>query len=102
MECMDKEKPWLPDISADKGTWRDDWRLMGQEGYLRDKVLQHRKFDRQLCVLDFDQCDFCFKVFDEDPERPLTAYFEPDQKIWICETCFKDFKNHFNWVVKKK
>ena len=94
------KKPWLPDISNDIGTWRDDWRLMGQEGYLMDKVLVHRIFDRSLCVLDFDQCDFCHKVFDKNPDHPLPAYFQPDQKLWICEECYEDFKDHFHWIVE--
>ena len=79
--------------------WRDDWRLMGQEGYLMNKILEYRNFDRKLCVLDFDQCDFCYECFDEDPEHPLNAYFEPEEKVWICEECFNYFKPFFHWKV---
>lgn len=28
-------KYWLPDPKTWKGTWRDDWRIMGQEGHLK-------------------------------------------------------------------
>ena len=96
-----KENWWLPDPSTWRGTWRDDWRIMGQEGYLTDKLLQHRKFDRKLCVLDFDQCNFCYEIFDRNPEAPLTAYYEPIGKYWICEECYNDFKEHFNWTVEE-
>ena len=36
---QDKNKPWLPNPETWIGTWRDDWRIMGQEGYLKDKKL---------------------------------------------------------------
>ena len=95
------EKPWLPNPETWRNTWRDDWRIQGQEGYLLDKYLQHRRFDRKLCVADFDQCDFCWDCFDEDRENPLFAYFEPEKKVWICEKCFNDFKEFFRWTVEE-
>lgn len=80
--------------------WRDDWRVMGQEGYLMDKRLQHRRFDRSICVEDFTQCEFCWSTFDEDPEHPLMAFFSPDEKVWVCEKCFHDFQKYFHWTVE--
>ena len=94
------EKLCLPDPSRWKGTWRDDWRIMGQEGYLIGKTLQYRRFDRKLVREDFDQCEFCWEVFDEDKNNPLPAYFEPTGQYWICETCFRDFREHFFWEVE--
>lgn len=94
-------KWWLPDPAIWEGTWRDDWRIMGQEGYLRKKRLQHRYFNRSLCVEDFDQCEFCWDCFDDDPAHPMMAYFEPINKHWICEECYNDFKSHFDWTVKE-
>ena len=91
----------LPDPAQWIGTWRDDWRVMGQEGYLMNKMLQHRVFDRSLCKPpDFDQCDFCFALFDKDPYHSKIAYFEPIEQVWICEKCFEDFKDHFHWTVE--
>ncbi len=98
---MDKaEKPWLSHNNW-QGTWRDDWRIQGQEGYLLNKHLQHRRFCRALCVEDFDQCEFCWKVFDEDKNDPQFAYFESDEKVWICEDCFNDFKPFFRWTAEE-
>ncbi len=94
------EKSWLPTPNW-KGTWRDDWRIQGQEGYLLNKQLQHRRFCRALCVEDFDQCEFCWTVFDKDKRHPLNAYFEPVRKVWICEKCYNDFKTHFHWTVEE-
>lgn len=93
-------KPWLP-FPNWKETWRDDWRIQGQEGYLLNKHLQHRRFCRELCVEDFDQCEFCWTVFDKDISHPLKAYFEPVKKVWICEKCYNDFKTHFHWTVEE-
>ncbi len=82
-------------------TWRDDWRVMGQEGYLMNKHLQHRKFDRSIVFEDFDQCEFCWAVFDKDKDNPLTAYYCPEEKVWICEKCFNDFVRFFHWTVEE-
>ncbi|MBQ8001327.1 MAG: hypothetical protein IJ298_09065 [Ruminococcus sp.] len=94
------QKPWLPDPSTFVGTWREDWRIDGQEGYLMNSTLQYITYSRDLCVDDFLQCEFCFDKFDEDPEHPKKAYFDPIQKCWICEECFQDFKEHFHWIVE--
>ena len=91
------EKQWLPKPDW-KGTWRDDWRIMGQEGYLMNKTLQWRLFDNSICVDDFRQCEFCWDTFDEN----TYAFFEPTQKIWICKKCFCDFSKHFNWRIQKQ
>ena len=93
------DKPWLPSPDEWKNTWRDDWRIMGQEGYLLDKVLIYIQFDRSLCIEDFDKCEFCSKAFDEGKTQNEFAYFEPNNRVWICKDCFNDFKDHFRWTV---
>ncbi|MBR5094643.1 MAG: hypothetical protein IK095_06070 [Oscillospiraceae bacterium] len=94
------EKSWLPAPNW-KGTWREDWRILGQEGYLLNKRLQHRRFSRALCVKDHDQCEFCWRVFDGKAGSPSYAYFDPISKAWICEECYNDFKVHFCWTVEE-
>lgn len=79
-----------------------DWRIMGQEGYLMNAFLQHRIFDRSICIEEYDDCDFCHDWFDaEDEAHPKKAYYCPDKHIWVCETCFNDFKDHFGWTVEE-
>lgn len=85
-----------------KGTWREDWRIAGQEGYLLDKKLIHMRFDRKLCVEDYDQCEFCWALFDKDKDNPSMAYFQPEEKVWVCEECFNDFKQYFHWTVEEQ
>ncbi len=96
-----KEFDRLPESENLKG-WRNDWRIMGQEGYLMNEPLQYRRFDRSICVEDFLQCEFCWAAFDEDPENPLKAYFAFHQKCWICEQCFQDFQKYFHWTVENR
>ena len=98
---MEMSKYWLPDPKTWKGTWRDDRRIMGQEGYLKNKRLQHRKFNRLLYFEDFGQCGFCYDDFRENTSGPPMAYYEPITKHWICECCYNDFKDHFEWNVEE-
>lgn len=94
------EKWWLPNPSTWKGTWRDDWRIMGQESYLKGKTLQHRKFQNGLRHDEHqDQCDFCYSGLNEDPENLTRAYYSAEEEVWICEECFNDFREHFDWTV---
>ena len=98
------DKPWLPDPNTWKGTWRDDWRIGGQESYLKNKKLKHIKFSRSLVYEDYDQCEFCYDIFDDpngNESNNLMAYYEPEKKVWICEQCYNDFKQYFNWTVEE-
>ena len=98
---MDNRKEGLPNPSTREDTWGDDWRIMGQEGYLIGKSLQHRQFRRELCYKDFDQCEFCWACFDGDSAAPMRAYYVPEERVWICEACYKDFQEHFQWTVEE-
>ena len=98
---MDNKKWGLPDPASWAGTWKEDWRIAGQEGYLMDKALQHRRFCRAICVEDYLQCEFCWDLFDEDSKHPRMAYFEPIEKVWVCEKCYQDFQKYFHWTVEE-
>lgn len=95
---MENGKPWLVDPSTWKNTWRDDWRLMGQEGYLLNKKLQHRHFDSRLGAIDGKCCDFCFTHFETED---ILAYYESESDVWICEDCYRHFQEHFFWTVEE-
>lgn len=92
---LKKNVPKEKTINNDE--WRNDWRIIGQEGYLKNKHLHHRGFKRALCVEDYLQCEFCWSHFEED----VMAYFDPNGKVWICEECYQDFKSYFNWTVEE-
>jgi hypothetical protein len=64
---------------------------------------------------DHDHCEFCWTKFmaanypperrewrDRRPEILAAGYTlaEPGaRRIWICPTCFHDFRDHFGWTV---
>lgn len=62
----------------------------GQE-YLEGEKIQH--FWHQHCA-------FCWEkaLTDKDCE----FYCTPDYRYWICSSCFHDFRDKFQWTVKKE
>ncbi len=57
---------------------------------------------------DHDHCDFCWATFNafaapDDAPRFLSAGYTIAQlersTLWICATCFDDFRERFGWTV---
>ena len=48
-----------------------------------------------------DHCEFCFATFmvEDHPDVLHEGYATEDNYRWICETCFDDFKDRFEWMV---
>lgn len=95
----------------------NDWRIRGQEDYLIGVHLIHKKFKSNLPKVpmsnddlrkysDHDHCDFCWHKFMEECENvkdcSSEGYCTLDEKIWICDDCFNDFKEHFKWSLVNK
>ncbi len=83
---------------------KDDWRLDGQEVYLKDAILKYSKFNAKKYGHNHAHCQFCFATFMEieDPEILNWGYctlYRKKSECWICEKCFNDFKDIFNWKV---
>lgn len=96
-----RRKPWLPDPSTWKGTWREDWRIMGQEGYLTGKTLRFKPSGMEVETGpgEFSQCNFCYA----DIKKEDVAFWEPTSQVWICEKCHGDFSAFFDWsIVEEK
>lgn len=79
----------------------DDWRLQGQEKYLKDKTLYFEKYKIKKRDWDHDHCEFCSMKFSEikSPDTVTEGYTTEDHYRWICETCYNDFKEIFNWKI---
>jgi hypothetical protein len=82
---------------------KDDWRLGGQENYLKGVKLVYRKY-RQYAKSpswDHDHCAFCWAEFflGDGPEYLKEGYATLDDYHWICPTCFEDFKDLFLWTL---
>ena len=90
-----------------------DWRLCGQEKWLSNEKLikedvaifykaRKEEWDGKnpFDLWDHDHCDFCYEKFmiETAIEQPF-AYRSQDYNAWICETCYNDFKEKFNWKL---
>jgi len=76
---------------------RSDWRLTDQDQYLMGVQLIREKFDERL--RDHDHCEFCgatFSTFEGDLHE---GYCTLDRYYWICEACFQDLKDLFQWQI---
>jgi hypothetical protein len=79
----------------------DDWRLQGQEKYLKGVTLFWKKYTRYSERWDHDHCEFCWAKFIEEysTDGLHEGYATEDSYRWICEECFEDFKDLFDWRV---
>ena len=80
---------------------KDDWRLRGQERFLSGKTLYLRKWRSPEKDWDHDHCQFCWEKFSDSPDTLHEGYTTEDNRHWICPTCYNDFKEMFQWKVKK-
>ena len=79
----------------------DDWRPTGQEKYLQGVTLFHRQYTRWSENWDHDHCSFCMakSMVEHHPDVLNEGYCTEDAYRWVCEQCFEDFKERFEWVV---
>lgn len=82
---------------------KDDWRLFDQMTYLYQKDLKYIRFQESE-MNDHEHCSFCWAKFSEDSEDLHYGYVAMynDDDYWICETCYQDFKEMFEWKLVKK
>jgi hypothetical protein len=79
----------------------NDWRLQGQEKYLKGATLSWKRCARLSDTWEHDHCEFCWEKFMEvaNPDTLHEGYATPDNSRWICAQCFDDFADMFDWVV---
>jgi hypothetical protein len=77
----------------------DDWRLTGQEKYLKAVSLVRKQYRNPTESCDHKHCEFCWDKFSEHPEDLHVGYATLDDYHWICEPCFNDFREMFQWNV---
>lgn len=78
---------------------KNDWRLTNQEEYLKNAKLNFSRYKVLSPHWDHDHCAFCWEKFGENDENLKQGYCTPDKTYWICEECFNDFKDMFNFQV---
>lgn len=79
----------------------NDWRLNSQEKYLKGVTLYRKAYVRYSETWEHDHCEFCWDKFMEgsEPDVLHDGYATDDNYRWICQTCFDDFKDLFDWKV---
>ena len=76
----------------------NDWRITNQKSYLYQKKLLHIPYEHPNENWDHEHCAFCWEKIDKN--TPI-AYATEDRYRWICEQCYNDFKDMFEWEVEK-
>jgi len=92
----------------DRNNWKEDWRLYrGQLDYCTNETLTYRDYIKK----GHDHCEFCWISINAPlPEKTVaktagtekyvtSGYCTLDERIWICDECFKDFVPYFEWKV---
>ena len=80
----------------------NDWRLTCQEDYLMNAALKRvTHYKKHSEKWDHEHCDFCWAKFMEGDYADVLheGYCTLDEKHWICEQCFQDFKDMFKFTI---
>lgn len=77
---------------------QDDWRLTGQMNYLYRAALKKADF-KKTERNDHEHCEFCWAKFAEMEDCLKSGYCTPDGYRWICDECFQDFQEQFEWEL---
>ena len=82
----------------------NDWRTAnGRCGYLRNAKLTYvPEYHKFTDSWEHEHCSFCYAVISEEENELHSAYHDdspPSRMDWICEECFADFKDTFNFTV---
>lgn len=76
----------------------DDWRLTNQLKYLYKKKLKRCNV-LQFPSIDHEHCSFCWNKFGKHENMLKEGYCTEDTYYWICEICFADFNEMFEWEL---
>ena len=77
---------------------KNDWRLRGQENYLKGRRLIKMPYFRWSETWDHEHCEFCWDKFSDYEGDLHEGNVTVDDKYnWICPECFADFKEMFQW-----
>jgi hypothetical protein len=76
-----------------------DWRLQGQERFLKSVAVTWKQYRPYREGWDHDHCEFCSAKFSLCETHLHEGYVTLDGYHWICKTCFCDFQETFEWLV---
>ena len=77
----------------------EDWRLQGQD-WLREELLRYEAYCPPKPGFEHDHCEFCWTPFRSAGGPGVASEgYRTDDRRWICETCYEDFKILFDWQL---
>jgi hypothetical protein len=76
-----------------------DWRLQGQERYLKAVELCWATYKPYREGWDHDHCEFCGRKFAVQGGDFTEGYTTKDRYHWVCKDCYGDFKSMFDWKI---
>ncbi|HYZ88328.1 MAG TPA: hypothetical protein VE620_03425 [Myxococcales bacterium] len=81
---------------------KGDWRLSGhQANYLHGELLRFSAYRPPRPGWTHDRCEFCWKAFGtQRREDAASEGFYTEDRRWICEPCYEDFKILFDWRLE--
>ena len=80
-----------------------DWRLFReQDKYLLRATLAKRTYEPRNPSNDHDHCEFCMAKFGKGNNELKEGYSTEAGSIWICNQCYDDFKERFEWTANRE
>lgn len=76
-----------------------DWRLQGQEQYLKGAVLHRVGYTPSSPEWEHDHCEFCWQKLSLAEADVHEGYATKDGCHWICAGCYEDFRTQFGWTL---
>ena len=76
----------------------NDWRITNQKKFLyKSKILKCSIL--QFPEKDHEHCCFCWEKFGKHSDMLKEGYCTVDYNHWICQNCYNDFKDYFEWLI---
>lgn len=83
-------------------TVQDDPRILPWHAErLAGVTLVHQPWESANPQNDHDHCAFCWAKFADYDDCLHEGYSTEKREDWICEACFTDFRDRFQWRVKR-
>ena len=109
VQSVSSKSPHHPrKVGPSRRVARKDPRLNNQERYLKRATLHCRPYFIWQPDWTHDHCEFCWAAFvvAGDPgasNDPLTeGWTTEDEYHWVCDRCFEDFHQRFEWKTRER
>ena len=77
-----------------------EWNVEESDISLNNHVLHRKIFSDRLKDTEHEHCEFCSALFGSQKRDFVEGYCTEDYYYWICDHCYNEFKDEFNWTIK--